>query len=166
MDASFPNCFRKENGKDAAFDTNNQVAYVSKLAAEKGFTVTTSDWNIKGTKALRAQTTEPLKVEKYSNIKPGTSNQIEFNPKYEDVKPNARRRDIQYSLGEEGLSDVFERTSKTATSHSIEKGLEELKDSDYYKSLDKEGKQSVEEYFKEHHGEESQKEQLLISSML
>ena len=56
----------------------------------------------------------------------------------------------------EGLSDVFERTSKTATSHSIEKGLEELKDSDYYKSLDKEGKQSVEEYFKEHHGEEAE----------
>lgn len=88
--------FRKENGKDVAFDLNNQVAYVSKIASEKGFPITTSDWNIKGTKALRAQTTESLPVEKYSGIKEGTYNQIEFNPKYEDVKPNAKRKDIQF----------------------------------------------------------------------
>lgn len=87
--------FKKEN-KDRAFDANNQFAYVAKIASEKGFPVTVAEWNIKGTKTLIAKTTEALPLEKYTNIKAGTTNQIEFAKGTEDIKPNAKRRDIQF----------------------------------------------------------------------
>lgn len=144
--------FRKENGKDKSFDLNNQVAYVSKVAAEKGFPVTTSDWNIKGTKALRAQTTEVLPVEKYSNIKPGTTNQIQFNPEFENVKPNAKRKDLYYSLEGESLETALDRALETAKNSSISKGLAEFKESEYFKKQDKEIQAELEDYFKEEAG--------------
>ena len=146
--------FRKENGKDKSFDLNNQVAYVAKVASKEGYPVTVSDWNIKGTKALRAQTVEKLPVEKYQGIKEGTYNQIETNPKYENIKPNAKRRDIQYSKGEEDLNTIFGNAEATAKSHSIEKGLQELESSDYYKKQPKESQQELTEYFKERVGAE------------
>jgi hypothetical protein len=146
--------FRKENGKDKAFDLNNQVAYVAKVASKEGYPVTVSDWNIKGTKALRAQTVEKLPVEKYQGVKEGTYNQIETNPKYENIKPNAKRRDIQYSKGEEDLNTIFGNAEATAKSHSIEKGLQELESSDYYKKQPKESQQELTEYFKERVGAE------------
>lgn len=137
--------FRKENGKDVAFDTNNQVAYVSKVAAEKGFKVTVSDWNIKGTKAQRAQTTESLPVEKYSNIKPGTTNQVEINPEFENIKPNAKRKDIQrQDVGKESLSDLFGRA----------KSFDDIKSSDLYKNKTETGKKALESYYKEFSSEE------------
>ena len=144
--------FRKENGKDKSFDLNNQVAYVAKVAAEKGFPVTTSDWNIKGTKALRAQTTEVLPVEKYSNIKPGTTNQIQFNPEFENVKPNAKRKDLYYSLEGESLETALDRALETAKNSSISKGLAEFKESEYFKKQDKEIQAELEDYFKEEAG--------------
>jgi hypothetical protein len=146
------NLFRKENGKDKSFDLNNQVAYVAKVAAQKGFPVTTSDWNIKGTKALRAQTTEVLPVEKYSNIKPGTTNQVQFNPEFENVKPNAKRRDIQYSLEGESLETALDRALEVAKNSSISKGLAEFKESEYFKKQDKEIQAELEDYFKEEAG--------------
>jgi len=146
--------FRKENGKDKSFDLNNQVAYVAKVASKEGYPVTVSDWNIKGTKALRAQTVEKLPVEKYQGVKEGTYNQIETNPKYENIKPNAKRRDIQYSKGEEDLNTIFGNAEATAKSHSIEKGLQELESSDYYKKQPKESQQELTEYFKERAGAE------------
>jgi hypothetical protein len=91
--------FKKEN-KDRAFDANNQFAYVAKIASEKGFPVTVAEWNIKGTKTLIAKTTEALPLEKYTNIKAGTTNQIEFAKGTEDIKPNAKRRDIQFQKEE------------------------------------------------------------------
>ena len=91
--------FKKEN-KDRAFDANNQFAYVAKIASEKGFPITVAEWNIKGTKTLIAKTTEALPLEKYSNIKAGTTNQIEFAKGTEDIKPNAKRRDIQFQKEE------------------------------------------------------------------
>lgn len=144
--------FRKENGKDKSFDLNNQVAYVAKVAAQKGFPVTTSDWNIKGTKALRAQTTEVLPVEKYSNIKPGTTNQVQFNPEFENVKPNAKRRDIQYSLEGESLETALDRALEVAKNSSIEEGLAEFKESEYFKNQDEDIQAELEEYFKEEAG--------------
>jgi hypothetical protein len=144
--------FRKENGKDKSFDLNNQVAYVAKVAAQKGFPVTTSDWNIKGTKALRAQTTEVLPVEKYSNIKPGTTNQVQFNPEFENVKPNAKRRDIQSSLEGESLETALDRALEVAKNSSIEEGLAEFKESEYFKNQDEDIQSELEEYFKEEAG--------------
>jgi hypothetical protein len=85
--------FEKES-KDIAFDLNNQLAYVAKLAAENGFPVTIAEWNIKSSKTLIAKTTEKLGVEKYTNIKPGTLNQTEYAKGTENIKPNAKRRDI------------------------------------------------------------------------
>ena len=75
-----------------AFDTNKQVAWVSKAAAGRGYPMTVAEWNIKGKKYLRAQTTEALKPEVYSKIKPGTTNQVEINPSLEKFKPNAKKR--------------------------------------------------------------------------
>ena len=144
--------FRKENGKDKSFDLNNQVAYVAKVAAQKGFPVTTSDWNIKGTKALRAQTTEVLPVEKYSNIKPGTTNQVQFNPEFENVKPNAKRRDIQSSLEGESLETALDRALEVAKNSSIEEGLAEFKESEYFKNQDEDIQSELEDYFKEEAG--------------
>lgn len=87
--------FRNKN-RGRAFDANNQVASVAKLAAGKGFPVTVADWNIKGKKTLIAKTTEALSLEPYINIKPGTTNQIQYAKGTENIKPNAKRRDIQY----------------------------------------------------------------------
>lgn len=101
--------FKKEN-KDRAFDANNQFAYVAKVAAEKGFPVTVAEWNMKGTKALIAKTTEALPLEKYTNIKPGTTNQIEFAKGTEDIKANAKRRDIQLQK-EEPTTKKLEKVS-------------------------------------------------------
>ena len=75
-----------------AFDPNKQVAWVSKAAAGRGYPMTVAEWNIKGKKYLRAQTTEALKPEVYSKIKPGTINQVEINPSLEKFKPNAKKR--------------------------------------------------------------------------
>jgi hypothetical protein len=75
-----------------AFDTNKQVAWVSKAAAGRGYPMTVAEWNIKGKKYLRAQTTEALKPEVYSKIKPGTINQVEINPSLEKFKPNVKKR--------------------------------------------------------------------------
>ena len=75
-----------------AFDTNKQVAWVSKAAAGRGYPMTVAEWNIKGKKYLRAQTTDALKPEVYSKIKPGTTNQVEINPSLEKFKPNAKKR--------------------------------------------------------------------------
>ena len=77
---------------EQAFDTNKQVAWVSKAAAGRGYPMTVAEWNIKGKKYLRAQTTEALKPEVYSKIKPGTTNQVEINPNLEKFKPNAKKR--------------------------------------------------------------------------
>ena len=88
--------FKKEN-PNRAFDANNKLAEVAKLAAEKGFQVTVADWNIKGTKTLIAKTSESLPLENYNNIKLGTMNQIEFAKGMEDIKANAKRRDIKYN---------------------------------------------------------------------
>jgi hypothetical protein len=152
--------FRKENGKDKSFDLNNQVAYVAKVAARKGFPVTTSDWNIKGTKALRAQTTEVLPVEKYSNIKPGTTNQVQFNPEFENVKPNAKRRGILYSLEGESLETALDRALEVAKNSSIEEGLAEFKESEYFKNQDEDIQSELEDYFKEEAGT-TQKDELV-----
>lgn len=88
-----------------AFDTNKQVAWVSKAAAGRGYPMTVAEWNIKGKKYLRAQTTDALKPEFYSKIKPGTTNQVEINPNLEKFKPNAKKR-AQAKVGGLSLEDL------------------------------------------------------------
>jgi hypothetical protein len=81
-----------------AFDLNKQVAFVTQEAAKRGYPMTVAEWNIKGTKALRAQTTEEFKPEVYRELVPGTTNQYKFNPEIDKFKPNRKGR-IQASRG-------------------------------------------------------------------
>jgi hypothetical protein len=81
-----------------AFDLNKQVAFVTQEAAKRGYPMTVAEWNIKGTKALRAQTTEEFKPEVYRELVPGTTNQYKFNPELDKFKPNRKGR-IQASRG-------------------------------------------------------------------
>jgi len=122
--------FKKEN-KDRAFDANNQFAYVAKIASEKGFPITVAEWNIKGTKTLIAKTTETLPLEKYSNIKAGTTNQIEFAKGTEDIKPNAKRRDIKFQKENQDtkIKDFIEmQREKGISDEDIKAGLEKAAD--------------------------------------
>lgn len=88
--------FREQYGNDAAFDPNKQVAFVAKVAGEKGFPMTVAEWGKKEL-AIRAQSTEPMSVEKYSRIKPGTTNQVEVDEGLSAYKPNAKRRDLKFA---------------------------------------------------------------------
>lgn len=76
-----------------AFDANKQLGYVTKIAAENGYPMTVAQWNIKGKKALRAQTTEKMPAKKYREIDTRYSNVYKYK---EEFKPNAKRRDIQF----------------------------------------------------------------------
>lgn len=87
-----------------AFDFNKQVAFVTQEASKRGYPMTVAQWNIRGTKALRAQTTEEFKPEMYREQVPGTMNQYEYNPEIEKFKPNAKRRG-QASVGKRDLDN-------------------------------------------------------------
>jgi hypothetical protein len=78
-----------------AFDANKQVGFVTKIAAENGFPMTVASWKLGGKKMLRAQTTEKLPVKKYSEIVPGTFNQVEYK---EEFTANSKKRG-QFSVG-------------------------------------------------------------------
>lgn len=75
-----------------AFDFNKQVAFVTQEASKRGYPMTVAQWNIRGTKALRAQTTEDFKPEMYRELVPGTTNQYTYNQEIDKFKPNAKRR--------------------------------------------------------------------------
>lgn len=75
-----------------AFDFNKQVAFVTQEASKRGYPMTVAQWNIRGTKALRAQTTEDFKPEMYREMVPGTTNQYTYNQEIDKFKPNAKRR--------------------------------------------------------------------------
>ena len=92
---------------DQAFDMNKQVAFVTQEAAKKGYPMTVAEWNIKGRKVLRAQTTEAMKPDRYSNIIPGTMNQVEYNPELSKFKPNAKRRDIEFAREDKTAKDII-----------------------------------------------------------
>lgn len=83
-----------------AFDANKQVGYITKVANEKGFDMTVVDWNIKGKKALRAQTTQAVKPEAYKTeeFRDGITREV-FNPELEKLKPG-----IQKSAGNRNLA--------------------------------------------------------------
>lgn len=71
-----------------AFDANKQVGYITKVANENGFDMTITEWNIKGRKALRAQTTEAVKPEVYKKMefRDGFEREV-FTPELEKLKP-------------------------------------------------------------------------------
>lgn len=89
-----------------AFDPNKQVAWVSKAAAGRGYPMTVAEWNIGRKKLVRAQTTEALKPEKYSNIVPGTFNQVKVNPELAKFQPNAKKRGQAKVAGGLTLEDL------------------------------------------------------------
>lgn len=105
---------------DQAFDLNKQVAFVTQEAAKRGYPMTVAEWNIKGKKVLRAQTTEAMKPERYSNIVPGTMNQVEYNPELSQFKPNAKRRDIEFSVEDQ-------KSAKDIIAENIQIGKPETK---------------------------------------
>lgn len=82
---------KKEFEKDypgQAFDANKQVGYITKVAGDNGFDMTITDWNIKGKKALRAQTTKPLKPEVYkSKVFRDGFEREQFNEELDKLKP-------------------------------------------------------------------------------
>lgn len=91
-----------------AFDPNKQVAWVSKAAAGRGYPMTVAEWNIGRRKLVRAQTTEALKPEVFTKIKPGTLNQVETNPALDKFKPNAKKRGQAKIGGGLSLEDLKE----------------------------------------------------------
>ena len=104
-----------------AFNFNKQVAFVTQEASKRGYPMTVAQWNIRGTKALRAQTTEEFKPEMYREQVPGTMNQYEYNPEIEKFKPNAKRRG-QASVG----GREFLRTGPQAMANKIIVGGEDI----------------------------------------
>lgn len=104
-----------------AFDFNKQVAFVTQEASKRGYPMTVAQWNIRGTKALRAQTTEDFKPEMYRELVPGTTNQYTYNQEIDKFKPNAKRRG-QASVGGRG----FLRTGPQAMANKIMVGGEDI----------------------------------------
>lgn len=83
----------KKQYPNQAFDPNKQIGFLTKVANSKGYKMTVANWNIKGSYALRAQTTEAIKPEKYTRIKPGTLNQTEIlSPELDKLKPNSKKK--------------------------------------------------------------------------
>lgn len=162
--------FRKEN-PNRAFDLNNQVAYVDKVARGLGYKMTVADWNIKGRKALRAQSGEAFKPELATRTVPGTLNQTQdFGAM---IKSNRYKRNLGQSaktiadnirkgklggkgpkmslpLFEQAWDGSLEVVAKAieaggSVAEAIEKGIEYLKNTDYYKGLSDRLKASLEE---------------------
>lgn len=84
-----------------AFDFNKQVGFVTKVAEDRGYPMTVAQWNIKGRKVLRAQTTEAMKPELYKQKVYEDGYQVEKTTPELDFKPNAKRR--QASVGRRDL---------------------------------------------------------------
>jgi hypothetical protein len=80
-----------------AFDFNKQVGFVTKVAADRGYPMTVAEWNIKGRKVLRAQTTEAIKPEVYQEKVFQDGYQVTKTTSELEFKPNAKRR--QASVG-------------------------------------------------------------------
>ncbi len=80
-----------------AFDFNKQVGFVTKVAADRGYPMTVAEWNIKGRKVLRAQTTEAMKPEVYQEKVFQDGYQVTKTTPELEFKPNAKRR--QASVG-------------------------------------------------------------------
>lgn len=88
----------KKQFPDQAFDFNKQVGFVTKVAADRGYPMTVAEWNVGRKKALRAQTTESMKPEKFKeNVFEDGYLQEKINPKL-DFVPNAKKR-AQMSKG-------------------------------------------------------------------
>jgi hypothetical protein len=78
-----------------AFDANKQIGYITKVANDNGFDITVANWNIKGRKALRAQTTKSLKPEVYKQkVFKNGSERDQFNEELQKLKPG-----VQASVG-------------------------------------------------------------------
>ena len=78
-----------------SFDANKQIGYITKVANDNGFDITVADWNIKGRKALRAQTTKSLKPEVYKQkVFKNGSEREQFNEELQKLKPG-----VQASVG-------------------------------------------------------------------
>jgi hypothetical protein len=73
-----------------SFGPNQQIGYIAKVAAERGFDMVVATWR---GGMLRAETTKKMKPEWYQ--KPGEGlNQVKYNQKYSDTKPNNKRREL------------------------------------------------------------------------
>ena len=86
-----------------AFDANKQIGYITKVANDNGFDITVANWNIKGRKALRAQTTKSLKPEVYKQkVFKNGSEREQFNEELQKLKPG-----VQASVGNRDIINGF-----------------------------------------------------------
>ena len=98
----------KKQYPDQAFDFNKQIGFVTKVAADRGYPMTVAEWRIGNKKYLRAQTTEAMKPELYKEKVFQEGYQVDKITPELEFKPNAKRKDIEFSREEEKkASDII-----------------------------------------------------------
>jgi hypothetical protein len=115
-----------------AFDFNKQVGFVTKVAADRGYPMTVAQWNIKGRKVLRAQTTEAIKPEVYQENVFQDGYQVTKTTPELDFKPNAKRK--QQSVGNRKASDIIAdniQIGKPERKGSVQKFIETIGDENF-----------------------------------
>jgi hypothetical protein len=115
-----------------AFDFNKQVGFVTKVAADRGYPMTVAEWNIKGRKVLRAQTTEAIKPEVYQEKVFQDGYQVTKTTPELDFKPNAKRK--QQSVGNRKASDIIAdniQIGKPERKGSVQKFIETIGDENF-----------------------------------
>ena len=111
--------FRKAH-PTRSFDFNEQVGWVGKVAADKGFEMVVADWKLRSGKALRAESINPQKPILIEKV---VGNTVTFkNPKYTALKQNRKiktksSRGSSSSAGASGV--VFDMMSKKFPDLSI-----------------------------------------------
>lgn len=103
------------------FGPNQQIGWISKIAAKYGFDMVVGEWN---GGMLRAETTVKHKPEFYS--KPGLGiNTTVFNPKYENVVPNRKKKRGQGRAGDQESTQGSKGSRDSRLSAFIKRNREE-----------------------------------------
>lgn len=93
-----------------AFEPNKQLSFITQVANENGFPMTVAKWNIKGRNTLRAQTTEPLKVEPLTE-------------EAQNYKAQARKSALEQSTDFKLAAFVMRKKAEGASDFEIATGI-------------------------------------------
>lgn len=93
-----------------AFEPNKQLSFITQVANENGFPMTVAKWNIKGRNTLRAQTTEPLKVEPLTE-------------EAQNYKAQARKSSLEQSTDFKLAAFVMRKKAEGASEFEIATGI-------------------------------------------
>lgn len=96
-----------------AFEPNKQLSFITQVANENGFPMTVAKWNIKGRNALRAQTTEALKVEPLTE-------------EAQNYKSQARKSALEESTAFKLAAFVMRKKAEGATNEQIATGIKSV----------------------------------------